>query len=195
MQNKELTHEESLQVIQGMITLAKHKMNDTGFHFILWGVLVILASMTQYLIAYNGITQLSHWVWVVMPVIGIPIAYGYEHRKEKRVSARTKFDKMYGYLWLGFGLTLVVSIFVSLSNGSNPIPFILLLVGLVTFVSGAIYPFKPLIIGAFGFWIAAAVSSQVGDQNQLLINALAIFIGYIIPGYLLWKRSKTSENV
>jgi hypothetical protein len=195
MQNKELTHEESFQVIQGMISLAKNKINDTGFHFLLWGVLVIMASLTQYLIIYNGITHLSDWVWLVLPIIGMPIAFMYESRKAKSAGIKTKFDKMYGYLWLGFGITMVVSIFVSLSSGTNPIPFILLLVGLVTFVSGAIYPFKPLIIGALVFWLAAAFSAQAGEQEQLLINALAIFIGYVIPGFLLYKRSKTVDNV
>jgi uncharacterized membrane protein len=195
MKNKELSHEESLEIIQGMIAMAKNKMNDTGFHFLLWGILVIVASLSQYFMLNNGITYASNWVWVIMSIIGVPIGFIYEFRRVKSEKAQSKFDKMYTYLWLGFGITLIVSVFVSLSNSINPIAFILLLVGLATFVSGAIYRFKPLIAGAVVFWLAAAICSQLGVENQLLVNALAIFLGYVIPGILLWKKSKAGKNV
>ncbi|OYT15819.1 MAG: hypothetical protein B7C24_11100 [Bacteroidetes bacterium 4572_77] len=137
----------------------------------------------------------SNWVWVIMPLIGAPIAFIYEYRKGKKSKTKSKFDKIYSYLWLGFGITLILSIFMSISSNLNPIGNILLLVGLATFVSGAIYRFIPLIIGAIVFWIAAVICPQIDQQSQLLLNALAIFIGYIIPGVLLWRKSKATTNV
>lgn len=195
MQDKKLTHEESLQVIQGMIELTKNKMNDTGFHFLLWGILVILASLAQYFMLNDGATSESNWVWVVMTAIGIPIGVIYEYRRRKQASAQGKFDKLYGSLWLGFGITLFASIFVSLSYGINPIASILSLVGLATFVSGAIYRFSPLIAGAVIFWLAAVYCPQLSYKNQLLLYALAIFLGYIVPGILLWQKSQMRKHV
>ncbi|MCK9422764.1 MAG: hypothetical protein M0Q38_09205 [Bacteroidales bacterium] len=195
MQKKELSHEESLQVIQEMIDMAKNKITETGFHFLLWGILIIATSLAQYMLITNGMTHVSYWVWAIMPIIGAPVALIYEYRRGKKGKTRSKFDKMYGYLWMGFVITLIVSIFVSLSFGINPIAFILLLVGLATFVSGALYRFAPLIFGSFVFWITAAICPQTDVPNQLLINAFAIFIGYIIPGILLWKRYKETKHV
>lgn len=195
MQDKELTHEESLRVIHGMIDLAKNKINDTGFHFLLWGVLVIVASLSQYFMLSKGFESESNWIWVIMTAIGIPIGFMYEYRRERKARGRSKFDRLYGSLWLGFGITLFVGIFVSLSYGINPIAAILSLVGLATFVSGAIYRFKPLIAGAIAFWLAAIICPQIGIENQLLVYALAIFTGYVVPGILLWQKSKARKHV
>ena len=190
MNQKELSQEESLRIIQGMIALAKSKINETGFHFMLWGSLVIAASISQYVMIHNGMGNASNWVWFIMSVIGVPIAIVYERRRNKEGKTTGKFDKMYGYLWMGFGITLFVTIYVSIAHQVNPIPFILLLIGLATFVSGAIYQFAPLIIGAVVFWITAAICNLFAQTDQLLVYSAAIFIGYIIPGIILWKRSK-----
>jgi hypothetical protein len=195
MNQKELSQEDSLRIIQGMIALAKSKINDSGFHFLLWGCLVIAASISQYFMIQSGMGNESNWVWFIMGIIGAPIAIVYERRKDRKGKTTGKFDKMYGYLWMGFGITLFVTIYVSIAHRVNPIPFILLLIGLATFVSGAIYQFAPLIIGAIVFWITAAVCHMFDQTDQLLVYSAAIFIGYIIPGILLWKRSKSAVHV
>lgn len=195
MKQKELSQEESLQVIQGMIDLAKNKISDSGFHFLLWGGLVILASLTQYFMIKDGWQEESNLVWGIMPLIGIPAAFIYERRRQRTHPTHSKFDRMYGYLWLGFGITTVITIYVNVSNGINPIPSIMLLVGLATFVSGAIYRFLPLTVGAVVFWISSIICTELNGPEQLLMNAVAIFIGYIIPGLLLWKKAKMSVHV
>ena len=192
MQDKELSQEESLQLIQSMLDIAKNKISNSGFHFILWGTLIIIVSLSQYAIRQLEIADDASWTWVILPLAGVPIAIFYELRRGRKGVARSKFDKIYGALWLGFGITLLATIFISLSSQVNPIAFVLALVGLATFVSGIIYRFKPLIVGALFFWIAATVCPLLNEIDQLLLNAVAIFAGYIIPGILLWKKSKAS---
>ena len=195
MQEKNLSPTESLQLIQRMIDVAKNKVTETGFHLMLWGFLVVLASLTQYYLIRSGFENSSNLVWAIMPVIGIPVALIYEYKRGKKHQTTTKFDKLYGFLWLGFGITLVITIFISISNHVNPIAFILALVGLTTFVSAAIYKFMPLLIGSIVFWMAGIFCAFVAVPEQLLIYAGAIFIGYVIPGLLLWKKSKMKTNV
>jgi hypothetical protein len=43
------------------------------------------------------------------------------------------------------------------------------------------------------FWIAAVLSSFLPAPDQLLVNAFATLLGYIIPGLALWKKSKKSN--
>lgn len=193
MKDKELTHEESLNVIQGMLQMAKNKITETGFHFLLWGILVIGACLTQYIMIRNDMGATSNWVWIIMPVIGVPLAMGYEYRRNRKGRTSTRFDKIYGFLWLAFGITLGITIFLCAKLGVIPVAFILVLVGLATFVSGCIFPFPPLIVGAFIFWGSAILCVFTDPMNQLLINACAIFAGYIIPGLLLWRKSKTAH--
>lgn len=198
MQNMEqgfLTRDESIRIIQEMIGMARNKINETGFYFLWWGTLVIAASLAQYFMIEKNIGEHAYWVWVALPVVGVPVGLIYEYRRNKKEKTRTRFDKIYGSLWIGFGITVMVAIFVSIAYGSNPIAFVLSLVGLATFVSASIYRFVPLLIGAVLFWAAAVWCTQLDDQEQLLLNAAAIFSGYMIPGLLLWKKYQKEKNV
>ncbi len=192
MRDRKLSKEESLEVIEEMIALAKRKIDSSGFHFILWGILVIFASLAQYALLKYDFTEFAHWVWFIVPVVGLPIAFIYERRKNRMRGVRGKFDRIYGSLWLAFGITISVAVFVSISNQVNPIAFILLLIGLATFVSAVIYQFIPLMLGAVIFWITALLCPQFDNLNQLLLNAGAIFLGYIIPGIILWNKNRLS---
>ena len=143
-----LTRDESIRIIQEMIGMARNKMNETGFYFLWWGMLVIIASMTQYLMIEKGLGENSYWIWVALPVVGVPVGFIYEYRRNKKEKTQTRFDKIYNSLWIGFGITVMVVIFISIAFGENPTAFVLSLVGLATFVSSSIYRFVPLLLGA-----------------------------------------------
>ena len=90
------------------------------------------------------------------------------------------------YTWIGFVVTMIITLIAVVP--ANPNPFVLLLAGLATFITGGICEFRGFIIGGVIFWISAIVSFQLGVQASLLVYALAMFLGYIVPGYSL-KRS------
>jgi hypothetical protein len=70
-----------------------------------------------------------------------------------------------------------------------PTPFILPVMGLATFVSGIMIRFNALIFGGVLFVLASVVSVFVPDIYQLIVFAVSIVFGYLVPGYLL-KLSK-----
>jgi MFS family permease len=194
-QEKNLSHTESLAIIQNMIATAKNNLTDNGFHFMLWGTLVIAASLAQYLLAEVFSCQYNYIPWYIMPVIGVPAAFIYEANKKKHEKVKTHFDSIFGYLWSAVAISIFLIIFISIKSGLSPIPFILAIVGLGTFVSGNILNFKPLVFGSIVFWIAAVACSFVDPIMQLLINGIATFIGYIIPGIILWRNYKAETHV
>jgi hypothetical protein len=191
---KELSATQSIDIIQSMIATAKNNLSDDGFHFLLWGVLVIAASLGQYYLAVVHFEN-NFLPWMAMPAVGAPVAMLYEWRKAKTEKVKTLFDNIFGYLWLAAGIAMFLVIYISVKNGVPPVPFILCIVGLATFVSGCILKFKWLILGGIIFWIAAFATTLVEPLNQLLINAIATFLGYIIPGMLLWKDYQKESHV
>ncbi|NOU48713.1 MAG: hypothetical protein HOO86_16865 [Bacteroidales bacterium] len=195
MNEKTITHDESMEIIQRMILTAKNRITENGFHFILWGVLIIIASLAEYFNQKSGLGIQANLSWIVMPLIGVPTAFIYEFRRNRSNSTRSFVDTWYKYLWLGFGITLAVAITISVKQHLSPIPFILALVGFATFVSGNLYKSTPLIIGGIIFWISSLLCLVVPAPEQLLINAAATLTGYIIPGILLWKNSKSESDV
>lgn len=192
MSEKEMTQERSLEIIQGMIAQAQNRISEDGFHFLLWGLLVMLASLIQFSLIQRGYGNESNIVWMVMPLVGVPIAMFYGWKQSKKQQVVNALDRIYTRVWLGFGVTLGTTIFICVSAHMNPVPVILAIVGLATFISGVIYRFAPLIVGAVVFWIGGVVCSFIDNELILLINAGCILIGYIVPGIILWRKAKAN---
>ncbi len=67
-------------------------------------------------------------------------------------------------------------------------PYILLLAGIPTFISGIIIRFRPLIAGGICFWIIALLVHFGGPVIGPLGMPVAVLIGYLIPGYMLKNK-------
>ena len=194
-QEKQMTHEESLALIQSMINTARNKVAEDGFQFLLWGVLVIIASLANYLLVVSGFAGKAGLVWLIMPIVGWPISYIYEKRKAKTAQVETLADKSAGYVWIAYGITMFFVIFYAIYIKASPIPFILLLTGMATFTTGLTLKFRPLVLGGVIFWLTAIVTFFTDPAIHLLLNAVAIALGYIVPGMLLRRQAKSNSNV
>jgi len=190
---KQIDEQMSLQIITEAIENAKSKFRDNGFFYLLWGWLVLAASLLQY-----GLIQFSstpyHWVgWPVIMTIGGTASGIYGYRLGKKSTVRTFIDTSMIYLWIGFTISLLLLIVVAVVNQISfqlVNPIIIVLYGLGTFVSGGILKFKPLIIGGLISWIIAFVSFSMQADVQLLLLAASIIVAYLVPGYLLKYRNK-----
>lgn len=191
-QEKQMTHEESLELIQSMINTARHKVADDGFHLILWGVLVIICSLLNYFFLQAGYGNLSGLPWLFMPVVGVPLGIIYERRFRGTAGIRTVVDTNIKYLWWSYGASLFLVIFYSGSIQVSPIPYILLITGLVTFASGLMLRFRPMMAGGMVFFALTIACLWVTPVDQLLLEAFGVLIGYIIPGIILRRLSKIS---
>ncbi|MEM6524318.1 MAG: hypothetical protein AAF693_11015, partial [Bacteroidota bacterium] len=111
-------------------------------------------------------------------------------RQAKKKTVKTYSDGLVMWVWLAFTFSILIIIF-SGRFGALISPLILLIAGMATFMTGIILRFRPLIFGGSSFWIFAAIGFYVTPVHGLLVSALAIVVGYLIPGYLL----KNSKNV
>ncbi|MDA0193586.1 MAG: hypothetical protein O2887_03390 [Bacteroidetes bacterium] len=185
MKNVELTKEEHLALISEMIVQAKQNVAKGGsFYFLLWGWVIMLANLGHYLIDKLDLYPYPFVVWfLTIPALIATIIYGIRQDRNARVVSH--YDRIYGHLWTGiFVLIITVLAFMSkLSFNHNAV--ILLLSGLGTYISGTMLRFKPLIFGGIWLWAVAVVAFSVSVQDQYLIAGIGLFIGYLIPGYLL----------
>jgi hypothetical protein len=189
-----MNEQESLQIIKTMISRAKESHHRNSFYFILWGVILIAAALTEYFVAHQMGSNFGFLGWIVGGITGGIISGVYGSRESKRLGYEAFMDKVYGATWGGLGSTMVILLVCTVVNKINPIPLVLLITGLPTFVSGAITKFKPLQVGAFVFWISGAVAFFVPVELQSLVFCVAIGLGYLLPGILL-KNNETKGNV
>lgn len=180
------SEKDSLAVIMNMIHSAKADISDESFYYLLWGWLVLIASLTHYTLLHLSI-EMAPIAWMLMPLGGIITAvYGYnQNKKENR---KTFVDEFMKYVLIAFLVSLVMVLVFMSKLGSSTYPMILMIYGIWLFVSGGVLKFKPLMAGGIINWAMAGVAFFVAPDLQLLCIAAAVLLGYIIPGYLLKRK-------
>jgi hypothetical protein len=184
-------YNEKLNVIYDMIENSKTRIRENGFFYLLWGWLVLLASLSHFIMAKMGIFY-SFLAWPVIMTGGMVVSVIAGIRMGKKAGYRSHIDSAMIYLWYGFFFTLLVILALSIGGKiqweiSNAL--IITMYGLGTFVSGGILKFKPLIIGGICCWVIALMVFFVPGEYSLLLVSGSIIISYLIPGYLLRKAS------
>ncbi len=191
------TEQQSIKVIHEMIENTKAKFNDNGFFFLLWGWLVLIASLSHFIMLIIGF----EYAWLPWPVtmFGGGIASGIVgYRMGKQAQVKTIFDTTIVSLWYAFTITLFIILIAAgvgqISwNTSNVL--IIALYGLGTFVSGNMMKFKPLIFGGIFSWVVAIVGMFLPPMYSLPMVTISITVAYLIPGYMLKSRAKTNGHV
>lgn len=193
MENEEklMTGEESLRIISEMINKTKVNIRQGSFHLLLWGWLLTVCSLSEWLIIKLTSYPHPYYVWfLVIPGAFVSMIYGAVNGRKAKV--HTYADMLYMWTWIGFLFTAIVLFIVQSDKMENITPYILLLAGLPTFLSGFIVKFKPLIVGGVCFWVIAILVHFAGPTLALLGTPLAMLTGYLIPGYML--RNKTDHD-
>ena len=179
--------QQSLALIQSMITKTKNNLSDNRFYFLLWGWLSFIAIIGQFFLKVILHYDKHYLVWLVTIPAAI-ITMVRASRQSNRAVVKTYVADSMNFLWMGIGISFfVLSFIVSNMRGgwNNAWPLYILFYGLGTFVSGKILQFRPFIIGGIFNWVLAVVAIYIPFDYQLLLAATAILTSYIIPGYLL----------
>lgn len=184
---EQLSETESLDIIQKMISTVKSEMEDDSFYYLLWGWLVLIASIIQYVLIKMEVGW-NYIGWLILMPLGGLITTIYSYRQEKKKRFRTYIDEMMKYVLISFLVSLLIVLFSQSILQLNTYPMVLMIYGMWLFVSGAAIKFKPLIIGGIINWILCIVSLFYVFEVQLLLLASAVLLGYIIPGHLLKNK-------
>jgi hypothetical protein len=194
MEDKQLTENESLLLIQQMIDTAKHEQKDDGKGWIIWGWLIFLSSIfTFFNMQYNWASTFFFWnlfgLFSLLILLYQVIRYLFI---KKRIRVKTYTQDLFDKLNTGFFISLMLIILsMNLGHpnfGVPPQKGFALLLGLYGFwilIYGAVLNFKPSIIGAYVVWAFAFASLFVTSfQWTMLLHAAAVLCGYIIPGHI-----------
>lgn len=181
------TPHDSLLLIRSMIGKTRNNLSDNRFYFLLWGWVVFLAFLVEFILKVLIDYEHHYIVWLaVIPAVILTIMYS--ARKKNQQAVRTYVADSMSYIWTGIGISFFVLglIISNMQEGwNNGYPFFILFYGLGTFVSGKLLKFTPLIVGGILNWVLAIASVFVAFDYQMLLAAAAVLASYIIPGHLL----------
>ena len=191
MEEKELTKEESFEIIKKMIIQAKRNYSKgDSFHWLLWGWVIMLANFGFYGLEKYTAFDKPYLIWLITIPAAIVSVY-YSSRRSKVSQVINHFDRLYGQVWLAMGVSMFVTILFMSKLGYNHNGVILLFAATGTYISGQMLKFTPLILGAIALIITSVICLNVEIVDQYLYGGIGIFVGYLAPGYLL--KSKESE--
>lgn len=191
---RQMTEVESLSIISGMINRARNRFSETGHLYLLWGWVILVCCIAQFVSLQYFNYQKGYQVWF-LTWLGVIYQFIFLAKRKKGEKVKTYTGEIIGFVWLTFMICIFILMFIlgkqKAYESINPL--ILVLYGMPTFLSGIILKFKPLIIGGICCWLLAIGSPLVTYQYQLLLIACAVIAAWIIPGYLLRAKFK-KEN-
>ncbi len=194
MADEKFSPEQSLLLIQSMISKTKQNMSDNSIYFLVWGWLTFIAFIGQFMLKHILEYEKHYMVWLVV-IIGILFSIYQGKKDEKKVRAKTWVGENMSHLWAGMAISFFVLSMIITRMGweTEMYPFFIMLYGLGTFVSGNFLQFRPLIIGGIIAWVLAIGSTWVNYDYQMLFAAAAILFSYILPAYMLRRKNKISN--
>jgi hypothetical protein len=190
MEEKDITPEDSLLIIQTMINRAKNTVADNSYYFLLWGWLVFVSSIGQFVLKVVFQSPYHPIVWTLC-FIGVIFSVLHGVKEGKKIRVRTYIDETLDYLWISIVISYILFGFAFARFGwENCYTFYMLLYAIGSYFTGRALKFSPLVWGAIGAWLLAIASFYAPFDYNILLCALAILVSYIIPGHLLRRNYK-----
>lgn len=188
----EMNEKQALLVIEEMIGKAKNEIRDNGFYFMFWGWLVFIAAIINYYLLEFTSYEIHSMPWfILMPLGGLVTFIRSLREKKKTPHTRTYIDGLFRNLIQAFTISMLVICFAMPAGNQFRAfyPTIMVIYSVWLYVSGGLLKFRPLRWGGYLNWgLAAAGYIFPSTALHLILIAVAVLGGYIIPGYLLNKR-------
>lgn len=193
MEEKQINIDESLSIINTMINRAQNRFSENGFLLIFWGWLVFVTAIVFYILFHMQVEN-AWYAWFSMPFGGVfSMIYGMRQKKKEKV--RSYIDDYLAYVGTAFGISLAITLTFIFKLQLSCYPVVIMLYAVMTFVTGGIIRFRPLIIcGAMSFPISVLAFFAAFD-DQVLLLALSVLVSYIIPGHWLYIKVKRNADV
>jgi hypothetical protein len=187
---------EDLHIIRSMLEKTRKATAESGALFIVWGVLISLALIGNYVL---GSLKLYQWEWLNwsgITVIGwvYSAIYGYRAQRTGRVVTYAQIAARHIYIGCGAGFLLVGLIFPAVGVYTYEAITILIsaVTGIMFFTLGGIFEWRFLVWIGLLWWAGAVGMSFVAADARVLIYTGLFIAGFLVPAFLF--RAKYRQN-
>ena len=180
---------QEISFIKSVIERNRKAGSPGGKQFIIWGIVVVLGMVGNYLLIKSENYSYLLWMWIVLIAIGWVLSIMDIYKQEKKKGATNWAEQIYSNIWLSAGITMsFIGFMAPFSKVLSPMaicPVISLIMGTAHFVSGSINEFKWQKWVGISWWLGSVVLFLwVAVENFLLFGLLMILL-QIIPGVKL----------
>jgi hypothetical protein len=183
--DENLSHKESLALIEEMIYKAKNSYHESGAGALLWGSVIMFCSAVSFANTWWKIAWLKEVWWLTLAAVIPQLIISVRESKAQKFKSHTD-DAMSG-IWISFGIGIFLLSFSSgvLGMGNASATVFLILYGIPTFATGYTFRFKHMIAGGIVCWLCAVVSVYVAYRTDLILFFIAAFFAWFLPGLVL----------
>ena len=143
MEERKISEQESLNLIQQMIQVARSDHREKGDGWLIWGWLLFIASVSSAVLAYLQIKGVISWIWIGVLVVGMIIYVLFHVMDKRKENVRTYVQELLDRLGTGFFISLFVIVAAGFINKTN----IGLDIIISCMLSGCIYTAVPFASG------------------------------------------------
>lgn len=194
MKTEKLSAEKSLELITEVIAQARKKFEENGFIFMLWGVLIAIAAIGQFVLLKNEYYATNWYPYLLMP-IGVLYSFYYFSKKERK-SKHNQISAIVSYAWVFLSINMLVLGFLfGRILRESLIPVILILLAVGTIISGVSVRSRLLLFSGILINLSAFAGFYIPILYQPLLMGIVAIIAVFIPGIILMVQYKKKGNV
>lgn len=189
--------EQSIRVIREMISVSQHRLKSDGILFIIWGWLFFAGYLFEYLSPKFVITyrtsQIIDIAGYILAVAALLYSVYYVFFLKK--SAKTYISVSLRYVWISLFISLVMINLIQANvmheiNFNLQHPIFMVIIAFAIVVTGGILRYRLLIGGGIIFALLAYLCSYIPLREQLLLEAVAWAVAFVIPGHIMYANRK-----
>jgi hypothetical protein len=188
---------QSIQIIREMIQVSQKKLKNDGILFIVWGWIMFTNYLIMFLVRKIVLTytvsKLLNYIPSVLLLSALVFTIYYIYTQRKKV--KTYIGVSLRYVWVSVFVSMVLinliqfnvlhKIYFELQH-----PVFMVIFAFAIVVTGGILRYRLIIIGGIAFGILAFLASYLPLSTQMLMDAGAWLIAFIIPGHILFTHRK-----
>ena len=193
MQEKQLSNEESLKLINRMIYEAKGYFYESGIGGLVYGFSISICSLLTYFRDKEMLAFPFDPFYLMTPIFFLQ---GWiQYKEEKKKKAKTYIDELIDYVWLGYFLSVFAALCGNFANaGYIVITIILFLTAFAAFITGMLTKFRYHIICGIICMLIAIASYFTQNVNIYLLLAIMAVMVWLIPGFILRAHFKKQNQ-
>lgn len=189
--------QQSLEVISEMIQVSQKKLKNDGILFIIWGWIMFFNYAFNYLLGFVVLTyplkKAIDYAGIAIAIV--VIAYSLYYILKQRKKVQTYIGISLRYVWFSLIAcqiltSMIIYNVLHVVNFELQHPIFMMFIAFSTVITGGILRYRMIIFGGIIFGILAYTCSYFNLREQLILEAIAWLIAFIIPGHLLYANRK-----
>ncbi len=191
-----LTTQDSLKIIQAVIDQRRQQYEQNGIFLLFWGVLIVIAGVTQYIMIRLGNAEQSGFAWLFTMVPGSIITFISKYIKERKKAKANKSTDLFGWLWALAGfLALTTGFLFGYKFGMGFTAVIYLPFCMAAMASAlSLKNYLWIVLTILGTIVAYSSVFIPWVYHSLIASLIALLL-FLIPGIQLFIHHKKRSHV